>query len=117
HLLGVEVAGRADYHRTPGACVRDRVPQRAAAGGPAEAEVDDIGVVVGGPDDSLGRHGPHADAVGVEGLDRHDLAPGAHASHPQGVGAGRHDTGDRRAVAVVVAGAAVMVDEVVAVDH
>ena len=70
--------------------------------------------MVGGPDDALGRHRPQARPVGGQRLDRHDPAAVAHPRHADRVGGRGNDTGDRRAVAVVIGRPAVVVDEIAA---
>lgn len=73
---------------------------------------------IGGMDDAVGcsKVGPGAD--GVEYLHGHDLAAPAYPGDVQGVvGDGGGHAGAEGAVAVVVTGVAVVIDEVVAWDE
>src|SRR5207244_13233285 len=73
------------------------------------------GAVIDGPDDPGCDHRVVAGSPGVENLDRHDRAAPADAGHALVVvRAGADDACDRCAVALVVGGIGVRVDEVVA---
>ncbi len=79
------VAGGGDheYARSLGVVAGGLLGAGAAAG--AQGHVDDVGAVVGGPDDAVDDVGAVARTGSVEHLDRHDAGPeGDAAHHPRG---------------------------------
>ena len=109
------VAGRdhRDGALRPGVLdgVAERAAEHALERAAAEAEVDDVGAVVGGPPDPGGhvvggpggRAGAAAVAAVLEHADRQEAGVGRHAGDaPAVVGGGQRDAGHVGAVAVVV---------------
>ena len=115
-LLALAVVARRG-HDDHVASVRigERVGHGRVAEPAAEAEVDDVGAVVGRPDDAGSNVEHRAHTLTVEHLDRQHLAAPAHAGGPAAGITGRG--GDERrlgAVIGVVGGVGIAVDEVVA---
>ena len=96
----VVAGGRDDGHALrPG--VGDGRGLDGGGPGPAQRHVDDVGALVGRPDDAVGDPRGVAGAVVAQHLDRQDLGAVGHALDPR-PGVGGHRAGHVRAVPVVV---------------
>jgi hypothetical protein len=97
------VADGGDQDGPARVCVRDRLSQHRRAAQAGQRHVDDVCAVVGGPADTLGDIRVVSVARRVENLHRQDADPTRNTSDSLVVaGLGRHHSGDRRAVAVVI---------------
>ena len=113
HALVAVVAGGGDDHHVLAGGVIHGVLERVAGAGPAQRQVDHGGAVVDGVLDAPGDVEIVGRTYGIQHLDGHDAALPGGAHHAQAVVAGgAGDTGHQRAVAHVVVGRGVVVDEV-----
>ena len=116
-VVDVRVAGGRDDEDVGGGGRVDGGGQVGAWARAREREVDHARAVGRRVAHARGHGGHVARRVGAEDLDRHDArAPGEAGDADAVVAAGRDDARDVRAVAVVVGGVAVAVDEVGPVD-
>ncbi len=116
---GFVVVARGRHHgHPPPNGVLHRVAQEARWIRPPQAHIDHLSTMIGGPGDAVGHVGVGTISVLVQHLDRHDTRPKGHTGHPFGVVCGLSDgAGDVGAVAVVIVGVVIIVDEIMPLDE
>ena len=108
------VAGGRDHERIATGGVVDGIAEVCAGVDPSQAQVNDLGIVVGGASNGQSDVAVGADALRIERLQRQNPHVGGQPSHAYSVvGRSPDDAGHVRAVAIVVAWVKIPVDVVI----